>query len=106
MNTKSAERNTRLAEGIPFVYVHIVYRHTSDTKMKTNEFQDNFYSLLTPGSLNITITMKAVMLQDWCTWDDDYTERLEGLPLPDICLAQAADHFCIPPLVKSLEYLT
>jgi 2-aminoethylphosphonate-pyruvate transaminase len=33
---------------------------------------DNPYLLLTPGPLSTTKTVKAVMLRDWCTWDDDY----------------------------------
>jgi len=30
------------------------------------------YLLLTPGPLTTTRTVKQVMLQDFCTWDDDY----------------------------------
>ena len=33
---------------------------------------DNPYLLLTPGPLSTSKTVKAVMLRDWCTWDDDY----------------------------------
>ncbi|MAD90522.1 MAG: 2-aminoethylphosphonate--pyruvate transaminase [Pseudoalteromonas sp.] len=32
----------------------------------------NNYLLLTPGPLSTSITVKEAMLQDWCTWDDDY----------------------------------
>jgi len=30
------------------------------------------YLLLTPGPLTTSETVKQSMLQDWCTWDDDY----------------------------------
>lgn len=33
---------------------------------------DNPYLLLTPGPLSTSKPVKAVMLRDWCTWDDDY----------------------------------
>lgn len=32
----------------------------------------NNYLLLTPGPLSTSKTVKEAMLQDWCTWDDDY----------------------------------
>ena len=33
---------------------------------------ENPYLLLTPGPLSTTLSVKEVMLRDWCTWDDDY----------------------------------
>lgn len=33
---------------------------------------DNEYILLTPGPLSTSRTVREAMLQDWCTWDDDY----------------------------------
>ena len=33
---------------------------------------ENPYFLLTPGPLSTSKTVKAVMMRDWCTWDDDY----------------------------------
>ena len=30
------------------------------------------YKLLTPGPLTTTETVKKVMMEDYCTWDDDY----------------------------------
>ncbi len=33
---------------------------------------ENPYLLLTPGPLSTTLTVKRVMMRDWCTWDDDY----------------------------------
>ncbi len=40
--------------------------------MDNSNFPDNPYFLLTPGPLSTSKTVKAVMLRDWCTWDDDY----------------------------------
>ncbi|MEC6797322.1 2-aminoethylphosphonate--pyruvate transaminase [Photobacterium sp. S4TG1] len=36
----------------------------------------NQYLLLTPGPLTTTTTVRAAMLQDWCTWDDDYNHDI------------------------------
>ncbi len=33
---------------------------------------ENPYLLLTPGPLSTSPTVRQAMLQDWCTWDDDY----------------------------------
>ena len=33
---------------------------------------DNPYLLLTPGPLSTSPTVRAALLRDWCTWDDDY----------------------------------
>lgn len=40
--------------------------------MELNNLPDNPYFLLTPGPLSTTKSVKAAMLRDWCTWDDDY----------------------------------
>jgi len=40
--------------------------------MHTIELPENPYLLLTPGPLSTSKTVKATMLRDWCTWDDDY----------------------------------
>lgn len=40
--------------------------------MDDYNFPDNPYFLLTPGPLSTSKSVKAVMLRDWCTWDDDY----------------------------------
>jgi aspartate aminotransferase-like enzyme len=39
--------------------------------MDIHSLPDNPYLLLTPGPLSTTKTVKAAMLRDWCTWDDD-----------------------------------
>jgi 2-aminoethylphosphonate-pyruvate transaminase len=38
------------------------------------QLPDNPYLLLTPGPLSTSKTVKAAMLRDWCTWDDDYNK--------------------------------
>lgn len=40
--------------------------------MNRNDYPDNPYLLLTPGPLSTSKHVKAVMLNDWCTWDDEY----------------------------------
>ncbi len=40
--------------------------------MEINTLPDNPYLLLTPGPLSTSKTVKAAMLRDWCTWDEDY----------------------------------
>ncbi|MDN5201059.1 2-aminoethylphosphonate--pyruvate transaminase [Fulvivirgaceae bacterium BMA10] len=40
--------------------------------MNTAELPENPYFLLTPGPLSTSKSVKAAMLRDWCTWDDDY----------------------------------
>jgi len=40
--------------------------------MNMNDYPDNPYLLLTPGPLSTSKTVKASMLNDWCTWDDEY----------------------------------
>ena len=43
-----------------------------EVDMDIKSLPDNPYLLLTPGPLSTTKTVKAAMLRDWCTWDDDY----------------------------------
>lgn len=40
---------------------------------------ENPYLLLTPGPLSTTPAVKAVMLRDWCTWDDEYNHIVQDL---------------------------
>ena len=40
--------------------------------MIENNIPDNSYLLLTPGPLSTSKGVRKAMLQDWCTWDDDY----------------------------------
>ncbi len=48
---------------------------------------DNPYLLLTPGPLSTTKTVKAAMLRDWCTWEDDYKELVQDVRKRLTCLA-------------------
>lgn len=47
--------------------------------MRTIELPDNPYLLLTPGPLSTTLDVKAAMLKDWCTWDDDYNNLVQSV---------------------------
>lgn len=35
---------------------------------------ENPYLLLTPGPLSTSKSVRAALLRDWCTWDDDYNQ--------------------------------
>lgn len=48
---------------------------------------DNPYLLLTPGPLSTTKSVKAAMLRDWCTWDDDYNDLVQEVRMKLIRLA-------------------
>ena len=48
---------------------------------------DNPYLLLTPGPLSTTKTVKAAMLRDLCTWDDDYNRIVQQLRTDLVTLA-------------------
>lgn len=73
----------------------------------------NPYLLLTPGPLSTTKKVKAAMLRDWCTWDDDYKclvqdirEELVSLATKKIndyscVLMQGSGTFCIESVVGS-----
>ncbi|NCC26095.1 MAG: 2-aminoethylphosphonate--pyruvate transaminase [Deltaproteobacteria bacterium] len=47
--------------------------------MDTSLLPDNPYLLLTPGPLSTTKSVKAAMLQDWCTWDDEYNSMVQDI---------------------------
>ena len=55
--------------------------------MKVDQYPDNPYLLLTPGLLNTTKSVKEVMLQDWCTWDDDYKRIIQQIRRELVSLA-------------------
>ncbi|MDF2989234.1 MAG: 2-aminoethylphosphonate/pyruvate transaminase, partial [Eubacterium sp.] len=44
--------------------------------MIENNIPDNPYLLLTPGPLSTSKGVRNAMLQDWCTWDDDYNVEI------------------------------
>jgi 2-aminoethylphosphonate-pyruvate transaminase len=41
--------------------------------------RDNQYLLLTPGPLTTTRTVRESMMQEFCTWDDDYKSIVESI---------------------------
>jgi len=45
------------------------------------------YLLLTPGPLTTSRTVRAAMLQDWCTWDDDYNALVQEMRRRLVALA-------------------
>jgi 2-aminoethylphosphonate-pyruvate transaminase len=45
--------------------------------MDPESIPDNPYLLLTPGPLSTTKRVRATLLRDWCTWDDDYNRLVE-----------------------------
>jgi 2-aminoethylphosphonate-pyruvate transaminase len=47
--------------------------------MDIESLPDNPYLLLTPGPLSTTKSVKATMLRDWCTWDDEYKDLVQDL---------------------------
>jgi len=44
--------------------------------MNNMNLPENPYLLLTPGPLSTSKTVKAAMLRDWCTWDEDYNLKV------------------------------
>ena len=55
--------------------------------MNIHDIPNNPYLLLTPGPLSTTKTVKAAMLRDWCTWDEDYNSIIENLRQDLVALA-------------------
>ena len=47
--------------------------------MNPHDLTENSYVLLTPGPLTTTKSVKAAMLRDWCTWDDDYNSIVQDV---------------------------
>ena len=63
--------------------------------MGTLELPANPYVLLTPGPLSTTPTVKAAMLRDWCTWDADYNDLVQGIrrKLVELATASSRDEY-------------
>lgn len=80
--------------------------------MIPSELPSNPYLLLTPGPLSTTKTVKAVMLRDWCTWDDDYHQivrtirrdlvELAGNPCFESVLMQGSGTFSVEAAIGSM----
>lgn len=49
------------------------------------------YLLLTPGPLTTSRTVRRAMLQDWCTWDDDYNALVQEIRSRLVGLATRGD---------------
>lgn len=61
--------------------------------MNIDQLPDNPYLLLTPGPLSTTKAVKSVMLQDWCTWDQDYNDIVQGIRSRLTTLATASSGY-------------
>jgi 2-aminoethylphosphonate-pyruvate transaminase len=82
--------------------------------MDINSLPDNPYLLLTPGPLSTTKTVKAAMLRDWCTWDDDYKMLVQEVRTKLIRLAadktdkytsvlmQGSGTFCVEAVIGTV----
>jgi 2-aminoethylphosphonate-pyruvate transaminase len=55
--------------------------------MDTHDSPENPYILLTPGPLSTTPTVKRVMMQDFCTWDEDYNRIVQSIRVALVRLA-------------------
>ena len=58
--------------------------------MSTIKLPENPYILLTPGPLSTSKTVKAAMLRDWCTWDDDYNNIVQEIRKTLVSIATKA----------------
>ena len=65
----------------------------SETALDPASLPDNPYLLLTPGPLSTSKSVKAAMLCDWCTWDDDYHAIVQELRAALVRLATKADGY-------------
>lgn len=61
--------------------------------MDPNDLPQNPYILLTPGPLSTTPAVKATMLRDWCTWDDDYNRIVQTIRKSLVALATKASGY-------------
>ena len=61
--------------------------------MSIPEIPQNPYVLLTPGPLSTTAAVKAAMLRDWSTWDDDYNGIVQDIRRQLVELATARDGY-------------
>lgn len=51
---------------------------TNDPSLENNAIE-NPYLLLTPGPLSTSPTVRQAMMKDWCTWDKDYNDLVQGI---------------------------
>ncbi|MEX2246825.1 MAG: 2-aminoethylphosphonate--pyruvate transaminase [Dehalococcoidia bacterium] len=53
------------------------------------------YLLLTPGPLTTSRTVRQAMLQDFCTWDDDYNSIVQEIRRDLVRIAGGGDYTCV-----------
>lgn len=82
--------------------------------MNIDLIEDNPYLLLTPGPLSTSKRVKAAMLKDWCTWDDDYNRIVQDIRAKLVQLAtketslytsvlmQGSGSFCVESVIGSV----
>ncbi|NOU69386.1 2-aminoethylphosphonate--pyruvate transaminase [Paenibacillus sp. LMG 31461] len=82
--------------------------------VNVNQLPDNPYLLLTPGPLSTSKKVKAAMLRDWCTWDQEYNQlvqsirsRLVQMATTDpsaytTVLMQGSGTFCVESVIGSV----
>ena len=74
---------------------------------------DNPYLLLTPGPLSTAKSVRAALLRDWCTWDEDYLGLVQTLRADLTGLAtdregftcvlmQGSGTFCVESVIGSV----
>lgn len=63
------------------------------TTLSPELIPENPYVLLTPGPLSTTKGVRASMLQDWCTWDKDYNEIVQGIRTSLVRLGSKSDAY-------------
>lgn len=61
--------------------------------MKFTDSTEKRYLLLTPGPLTTTRSVKAAMLGDCCTWDDDYHRLVQAIRQKLTALATTAEGY-------------
>lgn len=80
---------------------------------KAQIIPDNPYLLLTPGPLSTSAGVRAALLRDWCTWDDDYNNIVESIRRQIVSLAtsqrgytsvlmQGSGTFCVEATLSSV----
>lgn len=61
--------------------------------MDLTHIPDNPYLLLTPGPLSTSKGVRAALLRDWCTWDDDYNRIVQDIRARLVALATASPDY-------------
>lgn len=56
-----------------------------------NLVPDNEYILLTPGPLSTSKRVRAALLKDWCTWDNEYNSMVQEIRKNLISLANCSE---------------